>query len=198
MRPDDRPRRPVARRFNTLIAALASCGVIGRLVVVVAGSLRGKPVPGSLLLLAAGMPIGFVGQGWAIYVLNARQRRSGRPAAVLGSGVLLGDLTPKLKKLFVVSALCGAVVSGIGFATMPNGVPDGSSGTCQYQINNHGSETCVSKHSYDAAGVASQRSFAGVLMVFFSMHAAVAFGGVPHRPTGGTPNHPSEPAATLS
>jgi hypothetical protein len=186
-----------AHRVSAVIAALAGCGLLATVSVIIAVTVRGRPIPGLAAALFAGVPLLIVGQVWMIALIKARQppraqTRRARWRAGFDEQVravrsplrfFFGGLDLRVGLVLVGLFFAGWLVAATAFPGLRNGGPAGSGGGCRYRLNQHGSYTCVSKGTYESAVAAEQRLAAGVLLGFFSAHTGVALGRIWERAT---------------
>ena len=176
LEPDPEPsRRPLVLLYA--LAAADLIGIGGCAGLVLASYVRHRPVDGLALLLVPAVPVLITGQLWAIVYL--RRRRS--PGSKLWE--LLGGLGKGVAVALIVLAAGGWLAAfTTGAAGLSNGGTDGGSAGCPYRLRQHTEVSCVSRAEYLRAGAAEQRFAGGVLLGFFSMHAAAALAGaVRHR-----------------
>jgi hypothetical protein len=175
---------PGAIRLSRAARVVAGLGVAIGAAVVLANLVRGRAVPGVVVLLIPAVPAVFVGQLWAIAILVARHDRSsgsdGRPSRwrmttnpdprrFFFQGLPLWQANTLLVIFFL------AWVTGMtAFRSLISGSPTSPTPACPYRLVDHGTYSCVSRSKYLAAGAAGQRLAAGVLAGFFAIHFGVA------------------------
>jgi hypothetical protein len=181
-----------AQRINALIAILAGVGVLATAAIVIAVLVRGRSLPFVAAGLVLGIPTLIAGQLWMIGLGIARQppRRRSFRARVRGSWrhqqlspfkLFFGDLDSQLVALCFGLFAAGWLAGVTAFPSLTNGGPAGAGNGCRYRLSNHGSYTCVSKSTYEAAGAAEQRLAAGILLAFYAIHTGAALGSLPAR-----------------
>jgi Protein of unknown function (DUF2510) len=179
-----------ARRIGVLIGVLAGVGVLATATIVVAVLVRERPVSFVSAGLLVGIPTLIAGQLWMIGLGMSRQppRPRGFQARIRGSWSLrqvspvklfFGDLDSRLVTLCFGLFVAGWLAAVTAFPSLTNGGPASAGNGCRYRLSNHGSYTCVSKRTYQAAGAAEQRLAAGVLLAFYAIHAGAALGSLP-------------------
>jgi len=140
--------------------------------------LTGEALDGVAILLLPAIPLLAAGQIRAISILIARQapRRPGL-AGMFQSGLttraILGGLRPAWAAAVFLVFLLGWLGAMTGFADVTGGNPQTGPAGCPYQLNDHGSVTCVSKATYERARAGGEQITAGVLLGFFAMHFGV-------------------------
>lgn len=188
-------RLGAAARVLMLLDAIA---VVICAVLVLAALIRQSPINGAGILLVPGIPLLGAGQIWAIVVLNRRQRHI-RANARGFRRIFSGSSATGFRDFFSpIPSRTIAVVAGIflagwlsgmtAFPTLWSGGTSGAAPGCPFQLNNHGTYTCVSKDRYLQVGAAEQRLTAGVMMGFFVLHFGVAYSEVLRRRAGAAPD----------
>ncbi len=168
------------RRFATVVALLAAVGALSCVAVIVAALIRQQPTPGLGYLIVPGAVVLVVGQvATLVWMFRARRRdrQRARPGGPVGSPSVTSWLTNGLGggALVVLLLLCvgGALAAATGVPL--EGQPAPATPECAYPLTDRGRFTaCVSEAEYVREQARAQRFVAGVLLCFFSAHAAVA------------------------
>jgi hypothetical protein len=141
-----------------------------------------RPLSGVAPLLIFGIPLLAFGQVWMIVAQNARRPKRVREGPIrrldrLGltgerPTFFFGGLSRR-EKFAGYGVFFAAWLAGItAFPSISNGSPTTPTIGCPWPLVDHGVQTCVSHSAYLAAGVGLQRFAVGVLLGFYSVHAA--------------------------
>lgn len=170
-----------AGRLNRAVLALAAAGVLAAATVTALAVLLGRPTPGVGWLLVGGVPALIAGQLWMIACMRQRQAREpgARAPRVTWSSpseFFFGPLRWTVAWPLLALAVCGWLAGAASFAGLEDGSPGPATATCATVLENHGSQTCVSRDEWNRAGAYEQQLAGGVLMAFFALHAGAALG----------------------
>jgi hypothetical protein len=175
---------PLALRVDHWVARVALICVVICAAVLIVTVFGGQPVPDVGVLLLPGIPILFGGQAWSIAVLNAlRPKSSGtfrqrlaeqRTASRSPRALFYPDLPQRVSRAVTATFLIGWVGGMSAFLSLGQGDPSPGTPGCPWPLNNHGVVTCVSHAKYVSVSAAGERLAAGIMMVFFAVHFAIA------------------------
>ena len=158
-----------------LVAAIVTASIV------IHALIWNRPLSGLAPLLIVGIPLLVFGQFWMIFAMNARSPRRVRQGRIRRFDQLgltgqkpnfFGGLS-RPQTIAVYGTFFAAWLAGItAFPSLSNGNPAPPTVGCKWPLVNHGLQTCVSHSAYLAAGVGLQRFAVGVLLGFYSIHAA--------------------------
>ena len=180
-----------AVQVSRAVMVAAGVGIVIAATIVLLALMRARPQPGLVLLLVPAIPALLVGQLWTIGVLNARMPndRNGWRQLVAATArswkcmkqAVLGPLPARAAYALTTLGFLGWLAAMTTFPALWLGGTNGGTPGCPYQLNNHGSLSCVSLTTYQHVGAAEQRLVAGMFLFFFVFHFAVAWGELVRR-----------------
>jgi len=171
---------PSSLRIDQLLFICDSVAAIIAASITVHALVWNRSLSGVAPLLIIGIPLLAFGQVWMLIALNARRpKRSERrgPFNQLGlsgeGSTFFFEGLSKRERYVAIGVFFAAWLSAFtAFPSFSNGNPATPTSGCPWPLVNHGVRTCVSHSAYLAAGVGLQRLTVGVLLGFYSIHAA--------------------------
>jgi hypothetical protein len=182
-------RSATARRIGLLVVIATATGGLVAAAVAVAALARQQPAQGLGITSVFAVPVLFTGQVWMIGWMMLRQPPASgkRRFASFGHSAwtprpkpmtfFFGPINPRVGRVRLASAFLGWLLAMSAIGNIGHGGPAGSGHGCPYLLDDHGSNTCVSKEAYEHAGAGVQRFTAGILLGFFSIQTGAALGG---------------------
>lgn len=187
------PNQAIARIFaNDRVAALAriliSGGVVVAAIVLITSLAINRRIPAAIVLLVLGVPVLAAGQLWAILTLggpglprSGRRRRRAKFPSPDSALAFFRRVPAVVTALLIAGMVFGWVAVLSSFGPLGGGQPERGGPKCPYELNDHGSVTCVSKSTFDQAVVAGQRAAAGVFLGLFSFQCVAIWSDVGRR-----------------
>lgn len=171
---------PSSLKIDRLLFFCDSVAVIITGLIVVHALVWNRPLSGVTPLLIVGIPLLVFGQVWMLIALNARRPKPSERRGPFnrlglsgeGSTFFFEGLSKRERYMAFGTFIAGWLAGATAFPSISNGGPGTPTTGCPWPLVNHGVRTCVSQSAYLAAGVGLQRFAVGVLLGFFSIHAA--------------------------
>ena len=150
-----------------------------------------RPLPGVSALLVPGIPLLAAGQIRVVsIILGRRPQPSGgwlrRMRAQLEWNhdmhrFFFEGLSGRAANALLAVVLLSSVAAISAVPALARGNPQRGSGSCPWELDNHGVIACVSHAEYEAAGAAVQRFGGSILLVFFVIHFGALRGELARR-----------------
>jgi hypothetical protein len=172
---------PASLKVERLLLPCDSVAVFVTASIVIHALVWNRPLSWATPLLIVAVPLLALGQVWMVLALTARRPRRVRNGLIrrfdqLGlsgeKAIAFGGLTKREKTLSYGAFFAGWLAAITAFPSISNGSPATPNSGCPWPLVNHGIQTCVSHSAYLASGVGLQRFAVGILLAFFSAHAA--------------------------
>jgi hypothetical protein len=162
-----------AVRAGRCVRALTVAGLATSLLLLAATLAIGRPIPGSWWLIAAGFPLLFAGQVWAIGVVAAR------PVGGPNLLTLFESLARWQRKAGLTLLLVGACALVLALARYPglDGTQPAGDATpgCAYPVKSaNGDYGCETAHAHQARELSTERGIEGLGAIFFTFQLGIA------------------------